>query len=78
MAAHRAVEDLGVADVKLKWPNDLVCGGAKLAGLIVEGVTTPARRFAAIMGVGINVASSPQDLAYPTTSLAKLAGAKSR
>ena len=59
---------------KLKWPNDLVCGGAKLAGLIVEGVTTPARRFAAIMGVGMNVASSPQNLAYPTTSLAKLAG----
>jgi BirA family biotin operon repressor/biotin-[acetyl-CoA-carboxylase] ligase len=74
VAAHRAVEDLGVADVKLKWPNDLVCGGAKLAGLIVEGVTTPARRFAAIMGVGMNVASSPQNLAYPTTSLAKLAG----
>ena len=74
MAAQRAVEDLGVADVKLKWPNDLVSGGAKLAGLLVEGVTTPARRFAAIMGVGINVASSPENLAYPTTSLAKLAG----
>jgi len=74
VAAHRAVEDLGVAGVKLKWPNDLVCGGAKLAGLIVEGVTTPARRFAAIMGVGMNVASSPQNLAYPTTSLANLAG----
>jgi BirA family biotin operon repressor/biotin-[acetyl-CoA-carboxylase] ligase len=74
VAAHRAVEDLGVAGVKLKWPNDLVCGGAKLAGLIVEGVTTPARRFATIIGIGINVASSPRYLAYPTTSLAELAG----
>jgi BirA family biotin operon repressor/biotin-[acetyl-CoA-carboxylase] ligase len=74
VAARRAVADLGV-DARLKWPNDLVVNGAKLAGLLVEGVTPPGRRLAAIVGIGVNVASSPQGLAYPTASLARCLGA---
>ncbi len=74
VAALRAVSDLGVAGARLKWPNDLVVDGAKLSGLLVEGVTTPSRRFAAAIGIGINVASSPEGLAYPTTALDRVAG----
>lgn len=74
VAAQRACADLGVTSARLKWPNDLQVGGAKLAGLLVEGLTTPQRRFAAIVGIGVNVASAPQVPAYPTTSLSQLAG----
>ena len=61
--------------MQLKWPNDLVHDGAKLAGLLVEGVTPPGRRLAVVVGIGVNVVSSPEGLAYPTTDLQRLAGA---
>ena len=41
VALVKAVEDLGGAGVALKWPNDLLWNGAKLAGLLVEGVSAP-------------------------------------
>jgi BirA family biotin operon repressor/biotin-[acetyl-CoA-carboxylase] ligase len=75
VALRRAVADLGLVGVQLKWPNDLVHDGAKLAGLLVEGVTPPGRRLAVVVGFGVNVVSSPEGLAYPTTDLQRLAGA---
>ena len=74
VATRRAVADLGV-EARLKWPNDLVVEGAKLAGLLVEGVTQPGRRLAAVVGIGVNVVCSPEGLPYPTNCLAKCAGA---
>ena len=73
-ALLRAVRDLGGADVWLKWPNDLVSNGAKLAGLLVEGVTSPRHGFAAVVGFGVNLAISPPGLPYPVTSLSRLLG----
>jgi BirA family biotin operon repressor/biotin-[acetyl-CoA-carboxylase] ligase len=73
-ALMRAVRDLGGADVRLKWPNDLVSNGAKLAGLLVEGVTTPRHRFAAVVGFGVNLAISPPGVPYPVTNLSHLLG----
>ena len=75
VALRRAVADLGAGeDVRLKWPNDLVCRGAKLAGLLVEGVALPDGRFACIVGIGVNCASAPIGLAYPTDCLANVLG----
>ena len=72
VALRRAVDDLGHADVALKWPNDLVSNGAKLAGLLIEGFLTPQRRLAVIAGFGVNLANSPAGLSYPTTDLGQL------
>jgi BirA family biotin operon repressor/biotin-[acetyl-CoA-carboxylase] ligase len=69
VALVKAVEDLGGAGVALKWPNDLLWNGAKLAGLLVEGVAAPGRALACAVGIGVNCASSPQGLAYPVTDL---------
>jgi BirA family biotin operon repressor/biotin-[acetyl-CoA-carboxylase] ligase len=72
VALRRAVGDLGRADVALKWPNDLVSNGAKLAGLLIEAFVTPQRRLAVIAGFGVNLVSSPKGLSYPTTDLRRL------
>jgi BirA family biotin operon repressor/biotin-[acetyl-CoA-carboxylase] ligase len=72
VALRRAVGDLGPANVALKWPNDLVANGAKLAGLLIEGVLSPQGRLAVIAGFGVNLASSPRGLSYPTTDLSEL------
>jgi len=50
-----ALDGLGVAGVDLKWPNGLLLGDAKLAGILIELLQTPhGAEFSA--GVGINVA----------------------
>ena len=71
VALRRALGDLGASDeLRLKWPNDLVWRGAKLAGLLVEGVALSDSRLACIVGIGVNCASAPPGLAYPTDCLA--------
>lgn len=57
--------------VKLKWPNDVLADGAKLAGILLESVNTP-RGLALIIGIGVNLASHPDNMPYPVTSLAWL------
>ncbi|MGF1476913.1 MAG: biotin--[acetyl-CoA-carboxylase] ligase [Geminicoccaceae bacterium] len=57
--------------VTLKWPNDLLIGGAKCAGLLLEterGAGSPD----VILGVGLNVATKPETARYPVTCLADL------
>jgi len=54
---------------KLKWPNDGLLDGAKLAGILVEATTRGTATEVAI-GTGVNIAHHPQGMPYPTTSLA--------
>jgi BirA family transcriptional regulator, biotin operon repressor / biotin---[acetyl-CoA-carboxylase] ligase len=65
----------------LKWPNDLLIGGAKCAGILAEAVPGPApeRAPAIVLGVGLNVTLRADELpehptGLPATSL-RLAGA---
>jgi len=58
--------------LKVKWPNDLLLAGAKLAGILIEGESEPA--FAVAIGIGVNCAAHPHDTAFPATDL-KAAGA---
>ena len=60
-------------DVALKWPNDVLHRGAKLAGILVEGTQAP-NGFAAVLGFGVNCASHPTELPYRATDLAALVG----
>jgi len=74
VALRAAVTDLGARDVRLKWPNDLVANGAKLAGILLEGWSGAGGRFAMSVGVGVNLAEHPGDLAYPAAHLSQLTG----
>jgi BirA family biotin operon repressor/biotin-[acetyl-CoA-carboxylase] ligase len=69
VALAQAVEDLGGIGFGLKWPNDLMWRGAKVAGLLAEGVTTPERRLACVVGIGVNCANAPVGLDYPAVAL---------
>lgn len=57
---------------RLKWPNDVVAGGAKLAGILLEAETLPGGRRAVVIGLGVNVAGAPDGLPYPATALSAL------
>jgi BirA family biotin operon repressor/biotin-[acetyl-CoA-carboxylase] ligase len=54
VAVARALHGLGVL-AKLKWPNDLVVGGAKLGGILVES----RNRNHVVIGIGINCRRAP-------------------
>jgi BirA family transcriptional regulator, biotin operon repressor / biotin---[acetyl-CoA-carboxylase] ligase len=57
-AAH-ALTGLEHPRLALKWPNDLLIDGAKCAGILLEGHRLRNGAFALIIGIGVNVASTP-------------------
>ena len=59
-----------LSEVTCKWPNDVFLNHRKVAGLLLESsITTGDRLDWLVLGMGVNVASAPDDLPYPTTSL---------
>ncbi|PIK72234.1 biotin--[acetyl-CoA-carboxylase] ligase, partial [Methylobacterium frigidaeris] len=58
-------------DFRLKWPNDVLLGGAKLVGILLEMETLPSRGAFVTVGIGINVTGAPDGLPYAATSLAQ-------
>jgi BirA family transcriptional regulator, biotin operon repressor / biotin---[acetyl-CoA-carboxylase] ligase len=72
LATVEAVRENGV-EARVKWPNDVVVGGRKLAGILVEGLSGAAGLQAVVVGIGLNVAlppaSLPDDLRARATSL---------
>ncbi|MDR3374124.1 MAG: biotin--[acetyl-CoA-carboxylase] ligase [Ancalomicrobiaceae bacterium] len=62
----------GRGRIELKWPNDLIVEGAKLAGILLEAEPLPSGLLGVVIGIGVNVVSAPTDLPYPVTSLADL------
>jgi BirA family biotin operon repressor/biotin-[acetyl-CoA-carboxylase] ligase len=59
------------AALRVKWPNDLLLGGAKLAGVLCESSARPDGRLDwVILGCGINLAVAPAVPGRPTASLA--------
>lgn len=57
---------------ELKWPNDVLAGGAKLAGILLESAVLADGTNAVAIGIGVNVVAHPGDVPYPATSLAAL------
>ncbi len=56
---------------RLKWPNDLLVDGRKLAGILLEAAGSGGSRLDhLVLGIGVNVRAYPDDLPYPATSLA--------
>jgi BirA family biotin operon repressor/biotin-[acetyl-CoA-carboxylase] ligase len=60
LAVCEAVSELGVA-AHLKWPNDVLVRGRKLAGILVEAVSGGRGLECAVVGVGVNVAAAPSE-----------------
>lgn len=75
LAVAEAVEALTAGRVRprVKWPNDVLVGRAKLAGILPEAIAAADGRCTAlILGIGANLAHHPEDLDRPATSLAAL------
>ncbi len=75
LALHQAAIDIGgpasAERLSLKWPNDLLLDGRKVAGILVEGEKVGAGIFAVVVGFGVNCVSHPEIAgAHPATDFA--------
>jgi len=69
LALHDAVVHCApglVSQLKVKWPNDLLLGSAKLGGILLESENGRA----VAIGIGVNCASHPSDTPFSATDLA--------
>ncbi len=73
MAVTDAVRLVGGLDASLKWPNDVLVDGRKLCGILSEAVPTDAG-MAAVVGMGLNVALTREQLPVPTATSVRLEG----
>ena len=70
VAALEAVRDTAGVDVTLKWPNDLLAGPAKVAGILAQ-----SGDGLVVVGIGLNVSLTADELPVPTATSLLLAGA---
>jgi BirA family transcriptional regulator, biotin operon repressor / biotin---[acetyl-CoA-carboxylase] ligase len=70
VAVQRAVTQVlpPSVEARLKWPNDLLINGAKVAGLLLEGL---GNGHMIAIGMGVNVVAHPPGTPYPATHLAE-------
>jgi BirA family biotin operon repressor/biotin-[acetyl-CoA-carboxylase] ligase len=80
LAAHDVMQGYAAPGlVTLKWPNDVLIAGEKAAGLLIESGATDAGGLWLAVGMGLNLAWSPDDAERPATTLVDhLAGNQAR
>ena len=64
------------ADVRIKWPNDVLVGTKKVAGILVEAITVGRRVEAVVVGAGVNVHTRvfPEEIEERATSVSLVSG----
>jgi BirA family biotin operon repressor/biotin-[acetyl-CoA-carboxylase] ligase len=70
VAVATTVRRIAAVDADLKWPNDLLIGGRKCGGVLVE-----VHDGAVVMGIGLNTSLTAAELPVPTATSLALAGA---
>ncbi|MGE3831218.1 MAG: biotin--[acetyl-CoA-carboxylase] ligase [Parvibaculaceae bacterium] len=75
LAVHETAASVlpkGADGLAIKWPNDVLLGGAKFAGILAETLNQNADGTITLaIGFGINIAHAPQGTPYPVTTLAQ-------
>jgi len=80
VAVARALEDLGVSGMMLKWPNDVLWGGRKLGGILIEVAGEGPGPCFVVVGIGVNVhvpATAGADIDQPWIDLREICGDRS-
>jgi BirA family biotin operon repressor/biotin-[acetyl-CoA-carboxylase] ligase len=75
LAVTRALADIGLAEARLKWPNDILVGQRKLAGVLLEMTGEAAGPCSVVIGIGLNVrapAGLMAGIEQPWTDLASV------
>jgi BirA family biotin operon repressor/biotin-[acetyl-CoA-carboxylase] ligase len=76
VGVHRGIRQATGLSTDLKWPNDILMGERKVAGILAEGCSLGSSNQSVIIGVGLNLrhANYPAEVASRATSLEVLLG----
>jgi BirA family biotin operon repressor/biotin-[acetyl-CoA-carboxylase] ligase len=74
VAVVDAVRETAGLDANLKWPNDVLIDGRKVSGILAE-VASPGEAPAVVVGVGLNISLTEDELPVPHATSLRLAGA---
>lgn len=57
------------SEPKIKWPNDVLIGGSKVCGILLEAERLTSQDHAVVLGFGVNIAHHPEHALYKTTAI---------
>ncbi len=55
LAIYNALSKLGIPNLKVKWPNDILSGRSKICGILIENILSGSRMLSSVIGIGLNV-----------------------
>ncbi len=76
LAIYDALKKIGVPDLQIKWPNDILSGTSKICGILIENMLSGHQIETTIIGIGLNV-NQTNFINLPNASSLKLLLGKS-
>jgi len=77
VALHKALSHFAT-DIGIKWPNDMLHNGGKIAGILTEMRAEPGQVHAVVIGIGVNIRKPsdgwPKEITQQVTDLSTAAG----
>ncbi|WP_367913483.1 biotin--[acetyl-CoA-carboxylase] ligase [Leadbetterella sp. DM7] len=58
LGVHAALRSAGLANARVKWPNDLYAGNRKIGGILIENILRESRLRSSVVGIGINISQN--------------------
>ena len=73
ISIYEALKELGIPELCIKWPNDIMSGADKICGVLIENIVKAQNLKSAVIGIGINV-NQEEFIDLPRASSLKLKG----
>ncbi|UOB17002.1 biotin--[acetyl-CoA-carboxylase] ligase [Abyssalbus ytuae] len=74
LAVFKALQQMNIPDLKIKWPNDILSGNCKICGILVETIIKKNKIKAVIIGIGLNVSQTDFENVPNASSLLNITG----
>lgn len=75
LAMKKALEDLEIPTISIKWPNDILSDNKKIAGILIENLYRGSQLKGSIVGIGLNV-NQENYSAFPQASSMRLCASR--
>jgi len=74
LAINDLLSEFRIEDIRIKWPNDLLVGGRKIAGILVQNMLKGQQLQYSVFGIGLNLNQTNFEVGHRATSLINLTG----